>query len=133
MPTGCCGMAGSFGFEAAKYQWSRKIAEHALLPRLEGAAPDALVLANGFSCREQIEGLAGRSTRHLAEIIAEGMGFAPWQPPKTAALGDMLLAAGGAVAGGLLAAALYRAARGASSKAAIPATTPSPTAIATAG
>jgi Fe-S oxidoreductase len=134
MPTGCCGMAGSFGFEAAKFQWSRKIAEHALLPQLEAAPPDAVVLANGFSCREQIEGLAGRETRHLAEVIAEGMGFVRWQPPRTAALGDMLLAAGGAAAGGLLAAALYRAAtRGASNKAASPAASPSPTASATPG
>ena len=130
MPTGCCGMAGSFGFDAAKYQWSRKIAEHALLPRLRHADPDALVIAGGFSCREQIEQLSGRPTRHLAEIIAEGMGFSPPQPPRMA-LGDMLLAAGGVAAGGLLAAALYRAAaRGASNNAARPAASPRPTAIA---
>src|SRR5262249_20355889 len=55
MPTGCCGMAGSFGFEAEKYPWSMKIAERALLPKLREAPADAVVLANGFSCREQIE------------------------------------------------------------------------------
>ena len=71
MPTGCCGMAGSFGFETAKYDVSVRIAEHALLPRLRQAAPDTVVLANGFSCREQIEQGTGRATLHLAELIAD--------------------------------------------------------------
>jgi len=67
--TGCCGMAGSFGYRPEFYQTSRRIAELALLPALE-AAPDATILASGFSCREQIEGLAGRRTLHLAEVLA---------------------------------------------------------------
>src|SRR5205823_9692578 len=71
MPNGCCGMAGSFGFEAGKYPWSVKIAEHALLPRLRQAEPDAAIVASGFSCREQIEQLTGRKTQHIAEIMAE--------------------------------------------------------------
>ncbi|MDH4174136.1 MAG: heterodisulfide reductase-related iron-sulfur binding cluster, partial [Betaproteobacteria bacterium] len=68
--TGCCGMAGSFGLKAAHEAASRRIAELALLPRLRAAPPDAVVVADGFSCREQIEGLSGRSTQHLAEVLA---------------------------------------------------------------
>jgi Fe-S oxidoreductase len=68
--TGCCGMAGSFGFRAETEAASRRIAELALLPRLRAAAPDAVVVADGFSCREQIEGLGGRPTQHLAEVLA---------------------------------------------------------------
>ncbi|HEY7240895.1 MAG TPA: FAD-linked oxidase C-terminal domain-containing protein [Burkholderiales bacterium] len=67
--TGCCGMSGSFGYRPEFYQTSRRIAGLALLPSLE-AAPDAAVVASGFSCREQIEGLAARPTLHLAEILA---------------------------------------------------------------
>jgi len=102
MATGCCGMAGSFGFEAGKYHWSQKIAEQALLPRLRRAPQEALILANGFSCREQIEQGSGRATRHIAELIAEAMGFAPHQERMRRNSGRELLAAGGIVAAGLL-------------------------------
>jgi len=68
--TGCCGMAGSFGFRAETEGASRRIAELALLPRLRAAPPDTVVVANGFSCREQIEGLGGCATQHLAEVLA---------------------------------------------------------------
>jgi len=68
--TGCCGMAGSFGLKQAHEAASRRIAELALLPRLRAAPPDTVVVADGFSCREQIEGLAGRTTQHLAEVLA---------------------------------------------------------------
>jgi Fe-S oxidoreductase len=67
--TGCCGMAGAFGYRPEFYQTSKRIAGLALLPAL-AAAPEATVLASGFSCREQIEGLAGRPTLHLAELLA---------------------------------------------------------------
>jgi Fe-S oxidoreductase len=67
--TGCCGMSGSFGYRPEFYAASRRIAGLALLPALE-AARQATVLANGFSCREQIEALAGRPTLHLAEVLA---------------------------------------------------------------
>ena len=66
--TGCCGMAGSFGYRPEFYEASRRIAQLALLPALE-RAPDATVLASGFSCREQIEALARRPTLHLAELL----------------------------------------------------------------
>jgi Fe-S oxidoreductase len=66
--TGCCGMAGSFGYKPEHVEASRRIAGLALLPALEGAK-DAVVMASGFSCREQIEALAGRPTLHLAEVL----------------------------------------------------------------
>jgi Fe-S oxidoreductase len=67
--TGCCGMSGSFGYRPQHAATSRRIAGLALLPALD-AARDAVVVANGFSCREQIETLGGRPTLHLAELLA---------------------------------------------------------------
>jgi FAD/FMN-containing dehydrogenase/Fe-S oxidoreductase len=67
--TGCCGMSGSFGYRPAHAEASRRIAGLALLPAL-AAAPDATVVANGFSCREQIESLGERPTLHIAELLA---------------------------------------------------------------
>jgi hypothetical protein len=67
--TGCCGMAGSFGYRRLFYETSTRIARLALLPAL-AEEPERIVVANGFSCREQIEGLAGRPTLHLAELLA---------------------------------------------------------------
>jgi FAD/FMN-containing dehydrogenase/Fe-S oxidoreductase len=67
--TGCCGMSGSFGYRPEHAEASRRIAGLALLPALD-AARDAVVVANGFSCREQIETLAKRPTLHLAEVLA---------------------------------------------------------------
>jgi FAD/FMN-containing dehydrogenase/Fe-S oxidoreductase len=68
--SGCCGMAGAFGFEAAKYAVSMKAAERVLLPKVREAPSDTFVLANGFSCREQIEQATGRHTLHVAELMA---------------------------------------------------------------
>jgi Fe-S oxidoreductase len=70
--TGCCGMAGSFGYRPEFYATSKTIAGLELLPAL-GTAPEASVVADGFSCREQIEGLAGRKTLHLAELLEKGV------------------------------------------------------------
>ena len=67
--TGCCGMAGSFGYRRPFYETSRRIAGLAVLPAL-AEEPERIVVANGFSCREQIEGLSGRTTLHLAELLA---------------------------------------------------------------
>ncbi|HUI96798.1 MAG TPA: FAD-binding and (Fe-S)-binding domain-containing protein [Xanthobacteraceae bacterium] len=69
LPSGCCGMAGAFGFEAAKYDVSIAAAERVLLPRLRATPPETFVLADGFSCREQIEQCTGRRTLHLAEAM----------------------------------------------------------------
>jgi Fe-S oxidoreductase len=67
---GCCGLAGNFGAERGHEAISRAVAELALLPALE-SHPEAPVLADGFSCRTQIEALSGRRARHLAELLAE--------------------------------------------------------------
>jgi len=66
---GCCGMAGSFGFEKEKYEVSLAIGELELLPAVRRAQPDCLIIADGFSCREQIVQCTGRSTFHLAQVI----------------------------------------------------------------
>jgi Fe-S oxidoreductase len=68
---GCCGLAGNFGVEVGHYEVSVKVAEHSLLPAVRDAAADTEVLADGFSCRTQLDGLATRSGRHLAELLAE--------------------------------------------------------------
>jgi FAD/FMN-containing dehydrogenase/Fe-S oxidoreductase len=67
---GCCGMAGSFGLKRAHDAASRRIAELSLLPKVRAAQSDTLIVADGFSCREQIEGLSGRETLHFAEVLA---------------------------------------------------------------
>jgi FAD/FMN-containing dehydrogenase/Fe-S oxidoreductase len=67
--SGCCGMAGSFGFRRETEAASRRIAELALLPRVRAAQADTFIVADGFSCREQIESLSGRETLHLAEVL----------------------------------------------------------------
>jgi len=69
LDSGCCGMAGSFGFEADKYEMSVKIAERILLPAIRETPQDMLIIADGFSCMEQIEGLAGRKALHIAEVL----------------------------------------------------------------
>ncbi|MDD7542121.1 MAG: (Fe-S)-binding protein, partial [Mobiluncus porci] len=66
--SGCCGMAGNFGMEAGHLEVSKKVAEHALLPALK-AHPDAVFLADGFSCRTQATQLAGRDGIHLARLL----------------------------------------------------------------
>jgi Fe-S oxidoreductase len=69
LSSGCCGMAGSFGFEADKYDISVKVGEHALLPAVREAADSTLIVADGFSCREQIAQQSDRQGLHLAEVI----------------------------------------------------------------
>ena len=65
---GCCGMAGNFGMEAGHYEVSVAVAEQQLLPALR-AQPDAVLLADGFSCRTQAMDLAQRPGVHLAELM----------------------------------------------------------------
>ncbi|MGY4158483.1 FAD/FMN-containing dehydrogenase/Fe-S oxidoreductase [Bradyrhizobium sp. USDA 4461] len=74
MKSGCCGMAGAFGFERDKYDLSVTAAERALLPRIRNAPSGTSILANGFSCREQIEQCTGRKTMHVAELLANSTG-----------------------------------------------------------
>ena len=66
---GCCGLAGNFGMEAGHYDLSVAVASHSLLPSL-AAQPDAVYLADGFSCRTQATQLAGRGGVHLATLLA---------------------------------------------------------------
>jgi Fe-S oxidoreductase len=73
LDSGCCGMAGSFGFEAAKYDVSVACAERVLLPAVRKLDAQALLLTNGFSCRAQIEELGGRRPLHLAEVLNMGL------------------------------------------------------------
>ena len=67
---GCCGMAGPFGFEAGKFEISRTIANQGLLPAVQSAGPTTIILADGFSCREQIAQLSSRQALHFAELLA---------------------------------------------------------------
>jgi hypothetical protein len=74
LASGCCGLAGNFGFEAGHYDVSRAAGERVLLPRVRDADQDTVVLADGFSCRTQIEqGDTGRVAVHLAELLAAGI------------------------------------------------------------
>ncbi|WP_184079905.1 FAD-binding and (Fe-S)-binding domain-containing protein [Nocardiopsis mwathae] len=73
LDSGCCGLAGNFGFEAEHYDVSTAVGERVLLPAVRAAAPDTLVLADGFSCRTQIEHHTGRPTLHLAQVLAGGL------------------------------------------------------------
>lgn len=67
---GCCGMAGAFGFEADHYDVSMTIGELRLLPAVREAAPDTLIVSEGFSCRAQIEENTGRQVLHFADLVA---------------------------------------------------------------
>jgi FAD/FMN-containing dehydrogenase/Fe-S oxidoreductase len=71
---GCCGMAGPFGFEADKFEVSKTIASQGLLPAVRSAGPAAILVADGFSCREQIAQLSHRSALHFAEVLAHSCG-----------------------------------------------------------
>ncbi|MCW2784895.1 MAG: putative FAD-linked oxidoreductase [Marmoricola sp.] len=67
---GCCGLAGNFGVEQGHYETSVAIAEHTLLPAVRAAGQDAVILADGMSCRIQLDDLAGVRALHLAELLA---------------------------------------------------------------
>ncbi len=69
LDSGCCGMAGSFGFEKEHYDISIKVGERALLPAVRNAAKDTIIIANGFSCREQIAQTTDRHALHIAQVI----------------------------------------------------------------
>jgi FAD/FMN-containing dehydrogenase/Fe-S oxidoreductase len=118
---GCCGMAGAFGFEQDKYDISIAIGELELLPAVRQAPPDWLIIADGFSCREQIAQCSPRQALHLAEVLQMALhgeaatDSAPYpesarasqheaevfQSMKRAGLGLAAIAAGGALLWGL--------------------------------
>ncbi len=71
--TSCCGMAGSFGYEAEHYDVSMKMGEASLLPAVRNAAADTLIVADGTSCRQQIDHGAQRRALHVARVLEEAL------------------------------------------------------------
>jgi Fe-S oxidoreductase len=71
--SGCCGMAGSFGYDAAHVDVSMKMGELALLPAVRSAAADTLIVADGTSCRHQIADGTGREALHVARILERAL------------------------------------------------------------
>ena len=71
--SGCCGMAGSFGFEAEHYDISMAIGKQVLFPAIESRDPDWEVAVMGVSCRQQIEHATGRTARHLVEVLRDAL------------------------------------------------------------
>ena len=69
----CCGMAGTFGYEAGHYDVSMKMAERSLLPAVRAAGSDTLIVADGFSCRHQIHDGAAREATHVASVLAASL------------------------------------------------------------
>ncbi|MDP6604548.1 MAG: FAD-linked oxidase C-terminal domain-containing protein [Rhodospirillales bacterium] len=74
IPSGCCGMAGAFGFEAEHYDLSVTMAEDRLMPAVRQAGNDTIVVADGTSCRHQIRSIGGREVLHPARVLAMGLG-----------------------------------------------------------
>ncbi len=86
LDTGCCGMAGSFGFERGeKYRVSQQIGELDVLPKVRAADPDALLVSDGFSCREQIRGGTPRRAMHVAEVARMAVAGASRLPARSVA------------------------------------------------
>ncbi len=114
--TGCCGMAGAFGFEKEHYDVSIKCGERVLLPAVRKASKDTLLIANGFSCREQVRQTTDRVPLHLAEVIQMALrdgergpggsypekGYITPQPAKPSLLSSLAVLAAGALVGGAL-------------------------------
>jgi Fe-S oxidoreductase len=73
LDSGCCGMAGPFGFEKTKFNISQALGERVLLPAVRAADPETLVVTDGFSCREQIEQNTDRKPLHIAELLRLGL------------------------------------------------------------
>jgi FAD/FMN-containing dehydrogenase/Fe-S oxidoreductase len=73
IPSGCCGMAGSFGYEAEHYDISMKVGEDVLFPAVRTAKADTIIVAIGTSCRHQIKDGTGREGKHLVEVLWEGV------------------------------------------------------------
>jgi Fe-S oxidoreductase len=71
--SGCCGMAGSFGFEAEHYEISVTLGNRRLAPAVKSAAAETEIVAPGISCRQQIEHLAGRSAKHPAQVLRDAL------------------------------------------------------------
>ena len=82
LDAGCCGLAGSFGYERGeRYQVSMKAGERVLLPAVRAAARDTLIIADGFSCQEQIAHGTDRHALHLAQVLQLAMRYGRDGPP----------------------------------------------------
>jgi Fe-S oxidoreductase len=97
LDSGCCGMAGSFGYERAHYDVSVRVGEHALLPRVRSAPAESIIVADGFSCREQIAQTTNRRAMHLSEVVAMSLPRVV-HAPKRARIRWKRIAAAAAVA-----------------------------------
>jgi hypothetical protein len=75
--SGCCGMAGAFGFEEQHYDISMKCGERVLLPKVREARKNTIIIADGFSCREQIKSGTDRRALHLAQVIQMAIEHSP--------------------------------------------------------
>ena len=73
IPSGCCGMAGSFGYEAEHYETSMKMGEANLLPAVRKASAEAIIVADGTSCRHQIADATGRRALHVARVLEDAL------------------------------------------------------------
>ena len=73
IPSGCCGMAGSFGYEAEHFDLSQQIGELVLFPAVRAAGPETIIAAPGTSCRHQIKDGTGRRALHPVEILHEAL------------------------------------------------------------
>ncbi len=119
LDTGCCGLAGSFGYEPEKYDVSVAAGERVLAPRVREADPKTLIIADGFSCRQQVAHLTDRGALHTAQVLqlalregSDGAGrsiperdyqaLGQWNPAPNYAPMSLALGAG-VLAGGLLA------------------------------
>jgi Fe-S oxidoreductase len=76
LDSGCCGMAGPFGFDQGKYGISQAVGERVLLPAVRRAKSETLIVSDGFSCREQILHATGRQAIHVAEVLHMAMRLA---------------------------------------------------------
>ncbi|MCS6858848.1 MAG: FAD-binding protein [Abditibacteriales bacterium] len=81
IPSGCCGMAGSFGYEKEHYDLSLQIGELSLFPAVRAASPETIIVAPGTSCRHQIAHATGRAVKHPIEVVAEALEVAERENP----------------------------------------------------
>ncbi len=96
--SGCCGMAGSWGYEPSHYEVSQACGERALFPAVRAAGEDALLVADGFSCKTQIEQATGRKAMHVAQVLKLARGGDPFEQPPRAPSNRLLLGVGLAAA-----------------------------------
>jgi FAD/FMN-containing dehydrogenase/Fe-S oxidoreductase len=81
LDSGCCGMAGAFGYDRENYQLSAKIGERVLIPKLKASRPDTIIIADGFSCRSQIRHFCpNRKPLHIAQVLAGRSGQGNAEP-----------------------------------------------------